>query len=181
MSSPSPLVHGFPHPNDDLWAAQASGQVLKLFVDHRKRWVLYRIPSLLFLFPVVRVLSSALLPGFIGPASSVLPVNLSPFAPCPASGSPSRFCFMKSLAPLGFQCRRVSLGKMHQPPCIPSNFTAIRFTGYQVSPSHDGSTSSPRPYSRFAVRYVHRFCLMLPPDSPFLRMPLPCRRYPSVR
>ncbi len=61
MSSPSPLVHGFPHPNDDLWAAQASGQVLKLFVDHRKRWVLYRIPSLLFLLPVVRVLSSALL------------------------------------------------------------------------------------------------------------------------
>jgi hypothetical protein len=97
------------------------------------------------------------------------------------SGSPSRFGFMKSLAPFGFQCRRASLGKMHQPPCIPSHFTAVRFTGYQASLSHDGLTSSPRPSSRFAVRYVHRFCLMLPPDSPSLEMPLPCRRCPSVR
>jgi len=115
-----------------------------LFVDHRQRWVLCRIPSLLFLLPVVRVLSSALSPGFIGPESSVLPVNLPPFAPCPASGSPSRFGFIESLAPLGFQCRRVSLGKMHQPPRISSNFTAVRFTGYPVSFSHVNSTSSPR-------------------------------------
>jgi hypothetical protein len=134
-----------------------------------------------FLLPVVRVLSPALLPGFIGPAPSVLPVNLPPFTPYPASGSPSRFGFMESLATLEFQCRRASLGKMLQPPCISSNFTAVRFTGYQVSFIHVNSTSFPRPYSRFAVRYVHRFCLMLPPDSSLLRMPLPCRRCPSVR
>jgi hypothetical protein len=45
-------------------------------------------------FPVVRVLSSTLLPGFIGPESSVLSVNLPPSVPCPASGSPLRFGFM---------------------------------------------------------------------------------------
>ena len=39
-----------------------------------------------------------------------------------------------------------------------------RFSGYQASPSHVGSTSFPTPSSRFAVRYVHGFCLMLPSD-----------------
>jgi hypothetical protein len=34
-------------------------------------------------FPVLRVLSSTLLPGFIGPDSSVLPVDLPPSAPFP--------------------------------------------------------------------------------------------------
>ena len=41
-----------------------------------------------------------------------------------------------------------------------------RFSGYQASPSHVGSTSFPTPSSRFAVRYVHGFCLMLPSDTP---------------
>jgi hypothetical protein len=49
-------------------------------------------------FQVFRVLSSALLPGFFGPKSSVLSVNLPPSVPCPASGSPIRFGFMVSLA-----------------------------------------------------------------------------------
>jgi hypothetical protein len=51
-------------------------------------------------FPVVRVLSSTLLPGFIGPESSVLSVNLPPSVPCPASGSPIRFGFMVPMATL---------------------------------------------------------------------------------
>ena len=42
-----------------------------------------RRSSLFQSFLVVRVLSSTLLPGFIGPESSVLPVNLPPFAPSP--------------------------------------------------------------------------------------------------
>ena len=41
-----------------------------------------------------------------------------------------------------------------------------RFPGYQASPSHVGSTSSPTPSSRFAVRYVHGFCLRLPSNTP---------------
>ncbi len=64
---------------------------------------------------------------------------------------------------------------------MPSSFMSGQFAGYQASPRHAGSTSSPTPSSWFAVRYVHGFCLMLPPDSPFLEMPLPCWRRPSVR
>jgi len=62
-----------------------------------------------------------------------------------------------------------------------SSFTMGRFAGYQVSLYHVCSTSSPQPYSWFAVRYVHGFCLMLPPDPSLLMMPLPCWRCPSVR
>ena len=43
---------------------------------------------------------------------------------------------------------------------------SVQFSGYQVSLYHACSTSSPTPYSRFAVRYVHGFCLMLPSDTP---------------
>ncbi len=38
---------------------------------------------------------------------------------------------------------------------------------------------APLPYSWFTIRYVPGFYLMLPPDPPFLEMPLPCWRYPS--
>ena len=48
-------------------------------------------------FQVFRILPSALLPGFFGPESSVLSVNLPPSVPYPASGSPIRFGFMVSL------------------------------------------------------------------------------------
>ena len=58
---------------------------------------------------------------------------------------------------------------------------SVQFSGYQVSLLQACSTSSPTPYSRFAVRYVHGFCLMLPSNTPFLDMPLPCWRCPSVR
>ena len=54
----SPLVHDFPCPND------ATGTSRLLFL-------------------IVRVLSSTLLPGFIGPESSVLSVNLPPSDPYP--------------------------------------------------------------------------------------------------
>ena len=43
---------------------------------------------------------------------------------------------------------------------------SVQFSGYQASPSHVGSASFPTPSSRFAVRYVHGFCLMLPSDTP---------------
>ena len=142
-------------------------------VNRRKRRVLCQnLPFFHFFFLVVRVLPSTLLPGFIGPESSVLPVNLPPSAPCPASGSPLRLRFYRILGNLESQRRRASLGKTHYPPCIPSNFTAVQSTGYQTSPIHAGLISSPLPYSWFAVRYVHRFCLMLPSDAPFLETAL---------
>jgi hypothetical protein len=63
------------------------------------------LPCLAFL--VLRVLPSTLLPGFIGPESSVLPVDLPPSVPCPASGSPIRFGFMIPLATVGTSTGRL--------------------------------------------------------------------------
>ena len=56
--SPSPLVHGFPCPNDAIKASRLH-------------------------FLVIRILSSTPSPGFIGPESSVLSVNLPPSDPYP--------------------------------------------------------------------------------------------------
>lgn len=88
----SPLVHGFPCIDRRCrfirglisCVSKTSGQ---LCVDRRKRRVLCLPVSVtLDLSPVVRVLSSTLLPGFFGPESSVLPVNLPPSAPSPFRG-----------------------------------------------------------------------------------------------
>jgi hypothetical protein len=70
--SPSLLVHGFPCPND---AVRTS-----------------RFHSL-----VVRVLSSTPLPGFTGPESSVLSVNLPPSGPFPLRGRLIGIGFLTSL------------------------------------------------------------------------------------
>ena len=51
-----------------------------------------------FLFLVLRVFSSALLPGFIGPASSVLSVDLPPSDPYPLRDLLIRVGFMTPLA-----------------------------------------------------------------------------------
>lgn len=182
MSSSSPFVHGFPRPNDDLGPSRLRNRSLSCLLTIASGG--FSIGCHPFFFSpspgrqgfILHSVSRLHRPCFLGTTRE----SATP-APCSASGSPSRSGFIESLAPLVFQCSRASLGKMHQPPCIPSDFTAVRFTGYQASLSHDGSTSSPRPYSRFAVHYVHRFCLMLPPDPSFLRVPLPCRRCPSVR
>jgi hypothetical protein len=66
------LVHGFPCPSD------ATGT-----------------PRLLFL--IVRVLSSTPLPGFTGPTSSVLSVNLPPSGPFPLRGLLIGIGFLTSL------------------------------------------------------------------------------------
>ena len=71
------------------------------------------------------------------------------------------------------QNRRTSPGKIATPPHIPPNFTSVRFTGYQDSLWYACSSSSPQPFSWFAVRYVHGFCLMLPPDIHFWSCPCP--------
>ena len=58
---------------------------------------------------------------------------------------------------------------------------SVTTVGYRDSLSYACSSPSGHPSSRFAVRYVHEFCLMLLPDAPSLRLPLPCWRSPSVR
>ncbi len=58
---------------------------------------------------------------------------------------------------------------------------SVTTVGYRDSLSYACSSPSGHPSSRFAVRYVHEFCLMLLPDAPSLRLPLPCWCSPSVR
>ena len=88
------------------------------------------------------------------------------------------------IAPPGdLRCQnsRASSGKAYDlPACRPASH---RFdtAGYRVSLAQACLTLSPMPYSRFAVRYVRRFYLMLPPDPSSLTAPLPCWCRPSVR
>jgi hypothetical protein len=94
--------------------------------------------------------------------------------PLTRSGSlPPRARFLTPPGNLRSQDRRTSPGKTAPPLHIPSSFTSVRFSGYQDSLSHACSSSSPQPFSWFAVRYVHGFCLMLPPDSHLWGCPCP--------
>jgi hypothetical protein len=69
-------------------------------------------------FPVDRVFSSTLLPGFIGPASLVLPVNLPPSVPPQALGSPSAGVFYDARG----GSRSVSTGGLPWVRCITSPY-----------------------------------------------------------
>jgi len=97
--------------------------------------------------------------------------------------TPRRICLPLTPPRFGFSCsawfysvdrspqrqvRRVSLGKTHHLPISRPASHRFDSSGYQVLLCHACSTFSPTPYSRFAVRYVHGFCLMLPSDPPFL-------------
>ncbi len=128
---------------------------------------------------VVRVFSSTRLPGFAGPESSVLPVDLPPSVPFPFRVRRYRVRFLRRLR------RRAGglPGVRHttSPYAVPLQCTAATTTGYRGSLCHVCSPPSAHPYSGFAVRYVHGFCLMLPSDTPSLEVPLPCWRFPSVR
>ena len=151
-------------------------------------------------FPVVRVFSSALLPGFIGPESSVLPMDLPPSASSPLRGRRSRFGFQYRVSadwitqcPLSVWVDAPTVGPDIEAIGLPgvrhatSSYTvrlqlpSVTTVGYRDSLSYACSSPSGHPSSRFAVRYVHEFCLMLLPDAPSLRLPLPCWCSPSVR
>ena len=82
-----PLVHGFPCSNDAIGTPRLERPDTASFGSDvcspsqaagSPRKVRSALPSL-----VLRVLPSTLLPGFIGPDSSVLPVDLPPSAPLP--------------------------------------------------------------------------------------------------
>ena len=108
-------------------------------------------------------------------------MDLPPSDPFPFRGSPWRVGFLTSTAALdarsgGLPWVRRMAWPISRP--APRWFGLPRISGLA---SHARSTSSPTPFSRFAVRYVHGFCLMLPSDTPFRLMPLPCWRCPSVR
>ena len=58
------------------------------------------------------------------------------------------------------------MGKASEPPCMPTNSTPdlvfVRVSVFGMSRLL--APHNPKPYSWFAIRYVHRFYLMLPPD-----------------
>jgi len=76
--SPSLLVHGFPCPSDATKASRLH-------------------------FLIVRILSSTPLPGFTGPESSVLSVNLPPSGPYPLRDLLIGFGFLTSIAAFNFR------------------------------------------------------------------------------
>jgi len=90
-----PFVHGFPSLIDAIERAR-SGEIV-------------------FLFLIVRVFSSTLLPGFLGPESLVLSVNLPPSVPSRFGvSSSSQFAIVAGNRRR--QNRRASLGKTHHLP-----------------------------------------------------------------
>jgi len=69
-------------PGDPGYALAEGVRSRRVCVNHRKRWVpLFRLCFCLLCFLVGRIFSSTLLPGFSGPASSVICTNLSPSVP----------------------------------------------------------------------------------------------------
>ena len=86
-------------------------------------------------FLIVRVLSSTLLPGFIGPKSLVLTVNLPPSVPCPASGSPIRFGFMIPLATFDISTGRLPwVRRITSPYAVQLHFGSVhRILGLALS------------------------------------------------
>jgi hypothetical protein len=133
------------------------------------------------IFLVFGVLSSTLLPGFTGPKSSVLSVNLPPSVPNPASGSPSRVGFMRSQAALDPSTgglpwvRRTTL-----PICRPASH---RFDSPDIGPRLvTAARPSPQRHiagSLFATYMGSASCFLRTPH--FWKLPLPCWRCPSVR
>jgi len=69
--------------------------------------------SRLIIGPIVRVFSSTLLPGFIGPESSVLPTDLPPSVRPRFGNLPRRVRFIVPIIYYGNQSGRASLGKTH--------------------------------------------------------------------
>ena len=116
--------------------------------------------------PLCYQASQALSPQYYTQICRPLPLSQLGFLP-------SQVSFMAPPGNDRDQDRRTSPGKIAPPPHIPSNFTSVRFTGYQDSLWYACSSSSPQPFSWFAVRYVHGFCLMLPPDIHFWSCPCP--------
>ncbi len=116
-----PLVHDFPSLVDALKRARSGIHTLALTA--RPSGSLPRL--------IVRVLSSTLLPDFIGPESSVLPVDLSPCAP-PRFGISSSSRFVIACGNLQRHNTRASLGKTHHLPV--SRPASCRFGAPDIRP-----------------------------------------------
>ena len=133
-------------------------------------------------------------------ARHALPMDLPPSASSPLRDRRSRFGFQYRVSadwitqcPLSVWVDAPTVGPDIEAIGLPgvrhatSSYTvrlqlpSVTTVGYRDSLSYACSSPSGHPSSRFAVRYVHEFCLMLLPDAPSLRLPLPCWCSPSVR
>ena len=133
-------------------------------------------------------------------ARHALPMDLPPSASSPLRGRRSRFGFQYRVSadwitqcPLSVWVDAPTVGPDIEAIGLPgvrhatSSYTvrlqlpSVTTVGYRDSLSYACSSPSGHPSSRFAVRYVHEFCLMLLPDAPSLRLPVPCWCSPSVR
>ena len=137
--------------------------------------------NLTYSFSVFRGLSSTLLPGFIGPESSVLSVDLPPSAPFSATGSPLAVRFYGALGNTGLQSRRASRGKTHR--LLVSRPTSVRLATTDIG-TRSATAARPAPHthivgSLFATYTSSTACFLQ--TSHFWKMPLPCWCCPSVR
>jgi len=154
--SPSLLVHGFPCPSDATKASRLH-------------------------FLIVRVLSSTPLPGFTGPESSVLSVNLPPSGPYPLRDLLIGIGFLTPSAafnfrPGGLPWVRHSTSPIYRP-------TSLRFGSPDIRPrSPTPARPPPRCHivgSLFATYTGSASCFLQ--TAHFWNLPLPCWRCPSVR
>lgn len=133
------------------------------------------------LTPVFRVFSSTLLPGFSGPESSVLPVDLPPSDPSPLRDLLVRFRFYDLYSSSRDQVRRASLGKTQYLPIFRP--ASHRFDSPDIRPRL-ATTARPSPQrhiagSLFATYMGSASCFLQ--TAHFWYLPLPCWRCPSVR
>ena len=133
------------------------------------------------IFLVFGVLSSTLLPGFTGPESSVLSVNLPPFVPKPRFGFAFAVRFYEISGNSRPQHRRASLGKTHYLPIFRP--ASHRFDSPDIGPRLvTAARPSPQRHiagSLFATYMGSTACFLRTPH--FWKLPLPCWRCPSVR
>jgi hypothetical protein len=137
--------------------------------------------SVVLPLPVLGVFSSALLPGFSGPESSVLLVDLPPSVPSPLWCIPLRFGFLAPSSDPRRQDRRASLGKAYDlPTCRPATH---RFDTPDIGPRLFASARpSPRCHltgSLYATYAGSTSCFL--PTRCFHPTQLPCWSCPSVR
>jgi hypothetical protein len=197
--SSSPFVHGFPRP------VGVTGRPSLPWGENRRggrRWSLDCVrrfqlrarvgpPWLRFLFlpvaggSVVRVLSSTLLPGFIGPESSATIRGSATPCPLPAGGiAASQIGFLRRLEQATRRRNRGLPGVRHttSPYAVQLQCASVLPIGYRDSLIHVCSPPSAHPSSWFAVRYVHGICHQASFRRPIAGPALAaCWRSPSVR
>ncbi len=131
-------------------------------------------------FPVGSVFYSTLLPGFSAVLHQYCVYGSATLCPLSFRGLLDGQGFMTPTAASGVRAGELPwVRRTASPDAAQLHVGSVhRISGLAWSRRLD---RTPTPYCWFAVRYVPRFCLILPPDTPFPTVPLSCRRCLSVR